>query len=215
MRSLFILCLSLSGGLAEAGGLYINGVPVDGVRNLKLSGVDVEIDAAGDVRILARGYRVEAQEVTPRPLEPRLSSATPPANTTTPAPRTARPTATPSPRPSVPRRYYIANHRRGDAQWEFDVYLNGRLVRRFSSREATAPIDVTAWMHAGDNTVHIRAVKREGERTSIGAEDYFEVVLGEGQPQPDGQVIVDGIYTYRRTGAEPGLFTNDATVTLR
>jgi hypothetical protein len=193
MRALFILYLSFCGArLARASSLYINGVKVDGVTNLKLVGVDVQIDAAGDVYITARDYHVESQPASPRP----------------------RPAAPPS-RPVAARRYFLVALVHGDAQWDVDVFINGKFVRRFGSREVPPPVEVTRLLHAGDNSVRMRAVKQEGPRTSISESDFVEVMLGEGQPQPGGQVAVDKFYSYRRTAAEAGLFTNDATVTLR
>jgi hypothetical protein len=186
MRALFILYFSFCGaGLARAASVYINGVKVDGATNLKLVSVDVQIDAAGDVYITAPSYHVESQ---PGPA---------------PAARQAA------------RRYWLVARLHGDAQWDVDVFINGKFVRRFGSREAPPPLEVTRLLHPGDNTVRMRAVKQEGPRTSVAASDFIEVMLGEGQPQSGGQVAVEKFYSYRRTAAEAGMFTNDATVTLR
>jgi hypothetical protein len=191
-RALFILYLSFWGGLAHAAAVYINGVRVDGAVNLKLSGVDVQFDAAGDLWISARNYKVEAHQGP-------AARATPPV----------------APPPRAVRRYYLQVAHHGDAQWDIDVFINDSFVRRIGSREAPAPIEVTRLMHMGENRVRMRAVKQEGPRTSISESDFLEVTLGEGTPQAGGEVAVDKFYSYRRTAAEAGLFTNDATVTLR
>src|SRR5947209_712066 len=89
MRAILILCLSLAAGAAEARSVYINGSKVDGLTNVKLNDCDVVIDAAGDIWITAKGYRVETVAPTaPAPTGPQ-----------------ATPRALP---PSGPRRYYVA-----------------------------------------------------------------------------------------------------------
>jgi hypothetical protein len=187
-----ILCLSLWAGRVEARSVYINGVRVDGAVNLRLTSVDVEIDAQGDVRIAARNYKVNLAE-EPGPLAPR------------PTP----------PRAFAARRYYAFTRTHGDAQWDIDLFINGSFVRRFSSRAMTAPVEITRLLHAGDNAVRVRAVKQEGDRTSMSGGDFLELVLGEGQGEAAGQMEIEKFYSYRRTAAEAGLFVNDATVTLR
>ncbi len=192
---------------AHARSIYINGVKVDGAVNLRLTGVDVDIDAQGDVRIAAKNYKVNLAEEPTGATTPRA----------TPTTLRATPTTTPPspPRPIGARRYYVFTRTQGDAQWDIDVYVNGSLVRRFGSRAMVPPVEITRLMPPGDNAVRVRAVKQEGERTSMSPADYLEVVLGEGQPQGSGQTEIEKLFSYRRTAVEAGLFVNDATVTLR
>jgi hypothetical protein len=196
MRKILILCLSLAASGAEARSLYINGSRVDGLTNVKLNDCDVTIDAAGDIWITAKGYRVET--VTP--------TAAPPAT-----PPQATPRALP---PTGPRRYYVAAATHGDAQFDIDLYINGQLVKRFASGATPPPVEITRWLHAGDNALRFRAVKREGPRTSVSPDDYLELILGEGT-QKNGQLELEKFHSYRRTAAEAGLFTDDAKVTIR
>src|SRR4051812_17919886 len=91
----FMLCLSLSTGAWAAGALYINGVRVDGLANLKLHNVDLEVDAKGDVYVVAKGYQVNVSEAAnPKPAPP-----------------------VPSRNAVQPTRYYLTMAQSGDPQW--------------------------------------------------------------------------------------------------
>ena len=62
---------------AMAGNLYVNDVlvnPVD-LQGMTLEKVDVTIDAQGNIRIAAPGYKIEIVEPTPMPATRRVPSA--------------------------------------------------------------------------------------------------------------------------------------------
>jgi hypothetical protein len=192
-----ILCMSpLSWA---AGGLYINGVKVDGLTNVKLRGVDLDIDDKGDVRITAKGYNVSVSE-----------AKTPPATAAKPAP------ATPAARNAAqPTRYYLVTSQNGDSQWDVDVYVNGTYVRRFQARDTPAPIEITRFMKNGDNSVRFHAVKQEGQPRSIHPGDFVQLSVDSDQLLANGRREVTHLHSYKRTAAETGIFDESVTISIR
>jgi hypothetical protein len=141
--------------------VFINDVRVDAaeVRGVTLSSVDVRFDENGDVRITAKGYKVQA------------------AGTATPAPP-------PPPRAGSigSKRFFVVPQpqlRTGAAQWDVEVYVNQVFVQRFRSREPE-PYEITRHIRPGTNTIRFVARKELGPRLSTSPADVFELVVGEG-----------------------------------
>jgi hypothetical protein len=181
MRSLVLVGSLLAAAPALAKSVYINGSKVDGAVNIKLNSVDVEIDAAGDVHITAKNYKVEVQEA-----QPALTKLT--------------------------RRYYLTASAHGEPGWTIDVYVGGAFVKRYRSRDADPAFEITQWLHGGENSVRFRATKDNGDRSSVSPSDFLEITLGEGQTR-GAQLVMEPLYSYRRTAAETGLMSSDTTLT--
>jgi hypothetical protein len=182
-------------GSAYAGNLYINGVRVDGLTNIKLKNVDFEIDAQGDVHVTAKGYNVNVSE---------SSAPKPPRN---PAPSTRN--------AAQPTRYFLTLSQNGDPQWDVDAYINGQFVRRFSAGQTPPPVEVTKLIRPGDNSIRFRAVKQEGQVRSIQPSDFVQLTLDADQQLVSGRHELTHVYSYRRTAAETGLFDDSVSVTIR
>jgi hypothetical protein len=192
---ILILCIS---SISHAA-LYINGVRVDGISNLKLQNVDVEIDAQGDVRVTAKGYVVNVGET-----KTRTATTTTTTTTTTTAPGKLQPT-----------RYYLTMAQNGDPQWDVDVYVNGQYVRRFAAGPAPAPVEVSRFIKAGDNSLRFHAVKQEGAIRSLQPGDLLQLTLDADQALVNGRHELTHIYSYKRTAAETGIFDESVSVTVR
>jgi hypothetical protein len=184
----------MSSSAWAAGALYINGVRVDGLANLQLKNVDLEIDAKGDLHVTAKGYQVNVSD----------------------APTTPKP-VTPPPRNAVqPTRYYLTLGQSGDPQWDIDVYLNNQLVRRFTAGQALAPIDVTRMIRPNENnSVRFHAVKQEGQVRSVQPSEYLQITLDADAALVTGRHELTHVYSYRRTAAETGLFDDSVSVSIR
>jgi hypothetical protein len=179
--------------------LYINGVKVDGLTNVKLRNVDLDIDERGDVHVTAKGYNVNVSE-----------SKTPSA-TAKPAP----PPASTARNAAQPTRYYLTTAQNGDAQFDCDVYVNGTYVRRFQSRETPAPVDITRFMKNGDNSIRFRAVKQEGQPRSTHPGDYLQLTVDSDQQLANGRHELTHLHSYKRTAAETGIFDETVTISVR
>lgn len=224
--------------------IYLNDVRLEGgeLRGQTLTGVDVRFEDNGDIRILARGYRVTADTAggastsTPSPAQPWVqanpstaaqalshSSAT---GTTTPPPATSPlPTAAPlaaAVAPTAPasvqgKRYYIAptpQARPGAAQYDVEVFVNGMAVRKFHSKAPELYVEITRWMRPGVlNAIRLVAHKEPGPRISASSADTFELILGTGELQ-GGQLLLEPLQRYRRNAAEVSDFNTEMTIDL-
>lgn len=213
MRSLSIyrLAIAVSVGLGLAGAahaqrgmaVYLNDVRLDGgeLRGQTLTGVDVRFDDNGDIRIIAKGYKITAE------------SAAKPA---TPAPAQNKPGTVTATAPATARRYFIATQpqgRVGAAQYDIDVFINMVFVKRFRSKDPDPMLEITKFLHPGQNTIRFQARKEQGERISSSPTDAFELVIGDGEMNA-GQLMLSRIASYKRTAAETAAFNTDMTLEL-
>jgi hypothetical protein len=183
---------------AAAAGLFVNGVQADGIRNTAFQNCDVRIDEAGNIHITAKGYSVAAVgAVTP--------SAAVPAATAPAAPSQG----------ALTRRYFLVGlaGRPGESQWEIDVFVNAKFVRKITDREAQTTIEVTKYMNVGRNTVHVQAarVMPLGPRSSS-PQAFVEVVVGEGNHSGGALLVSNPIVRYRKTAAQSGTEVRDWVV---
>lgn len=244
MRYFFVfafLALNMTSGPALAQPrplhVYLNDVRLEGgeLRGQTLTGVEVRFEDNGDIRILARGYRVTADApggVTTSPPPSAQPSSHPPATTgTTAQPPAAQPppaafpsVATPAPTAPAPgttaiqgKRYYIVpspQTRPGAAQYDVEVFVNGVAVRKFHSKDPEPFLEITRWMRSGVlNTIRLVAHKEPGARISASSTDVFELILGTGELQ-SGQLLLEPLQRYRRNASEMSDFNTEMTIDL-
>src|SRR5947207_3351629 len=95
--------------------VYLNGVNVDALRSQKFDKCkSVRIDERGDVHLDCPGYQVEQQAaLTPAPLVPSAVAA------------------------AMSRRYWLVTEEKDGAlaQYEVDVFLNGKFIRKIRAGE--------------------------------------------------------------------------------
>ena len=176
--------------------IYLNDVKLDGgeLRGQLLSGVDVRFDENGDVRIIAKGYKI--------------TSDTPPPTTRSVG---AQVTAA-----ALAKRYFIATtpqQRTGAAQWDVDVFVNNTFIRKFRSKDPDPFVEISKYMKPGVNAIHFSAKKESGERGSTSPTDTFELVIGSGDLS-QGQLMLEPLAKYKRTAAEVGGYNTDITIEL-
>jgi hypothetical protein len=211
--------------------VYLNDLRLEGgeLRGQTLTGVDVRFEDNGDIRIVARGYRITTETsgasptATPSPAPttaPTATTSSPQSGTPSP-PATAPPAGTTPPAGQTPsiqgKRYFIAptaQARVGAAQYDVEVFVNGVTIRKFHSKDPEPFIEITRWMRPGVlNTVRLVARKESGPRISTSAADVFELILGTGELQ-GGQLLLEPLQRYRRTAAEVSDFSTDMTIDL-
>jgi hypothetical protein len=182
--SLAVLC-SPGTSSARTPSVFINDVRVDGLRGQTLTGVDITFDENGDIRITAKGYKISVEGA-----------------------KSAAPAA-------ASQHVYIATQqppgREGAAQWDVDVYVNQVYVHRFRSKDSEPIFEVTKFLHVGENTVRFLPRKEAGERRSTTPNDFFELVIGDGE-QRAGQIMLNRITSYRRTAAETTAADEETTI---
>ena len=176
------LALTLS-PTAEAKKIYLNGVDLDGVYlvNMTFKGCIVKLDAKGNVHITAPGYEIK------------------PTNQA--APIKAQPKAL-----GLAKDFYIVSftNRKGATQYDVEVFLNGKFVRRIRHTEKQVVMNVTRYLKRGRNEVLFVARKNYGgkARASRSPLDYVRVVVGRGFLSKGRLVIKSVDAETKRTAAE-------------
>lgn len=160
MRSFVVALVCLSGSSASARSVFLNGVNIDSAREQSFENCQVRLDQYGNVYIVAPGYKVE----TTQGAQPQ------------PAP-TAAPGLTPT------QRYWLVSDKsQSMTQYDVDVYINGKFVRRFLDMEKAVVLEVTKFLTTGPNKLLFRAVKeKDEERKSFSPTHFFRVIFGQGK----------------------------------
>ena len=153
----------------HARSVYLNGVDISGVRGQTFKKATVKIDDQGNIYITAPGYKVEIQNPAPQKKTP-------------PPPAADKG----GPNPSLTNRYYLVTQPspQGRAQYDFTISVNGLDKKTIPAGSPQQIIEISAWLHRGDNEVVIRGIKnlQEGRKSSSSA-DKVRVLVGLGQEE--------------------------------
>lgn len=222
-RIALTLVASLVPVLALAGSVFLNGVNIDGVKNQRFEKATVRIDAEGNVHIDAPGYAARVTTVTPTPSTPPATSP-PPAATPSDAgvAQAPAPAAAPTPPASVPgrisQRYWLVTEQTtpGMTDFDIDVYVNSRWLRRLRNNEDQVVLDITSQLRPGPNAVTLIARKVvAGSRRSSSPGNVFKVIIGEGN-EGGGNVMIDTpLIRFQKTAADAQDATEEFTLTTR
>lgn len=178
---------------ADAKGVFLNGVNIDGVTDQKFDNVTVVIDAEGNVLITAKGYEVKTQDTGVKPKPPTAAGP-------------------------VSKKYllYAEASAPGMIQYDVDVFVNSVWVKRISDDERQTNFDITPHMRKGKNVIHFTATKNIGQgRRSTSPANTLRVIVGEGNIGGDTVMIDNTIVDYVRNAGEIRNFSNDYEVTGR
>jgi hypothetical protein len=188
---------------AFARDVYLNGVKLDAsvvITSQTFPSCEVQIDARGDVYITAKGFKIETK---------------PAAGDSGSAPAPAAPAA---PAAAVTKRYWLVSKqpRKGLAQYDVDVYVNGKFVKKVRAQDDPVILDVTRAVRPGSNEVKLVATKNMGDkRLSASPTDTLEILLGEGTVGGGTVAITRTVVTYVRTAQETKSFSDDARFDAR
>jgi len=177
--------------------LSINGVPIGSV-SLHVKGLEnisfekctnVKVEPNGDVKIECPGYDLRSQ-LPPEALEPPPKPVTPPKELLG----------------KVSKRYWLVTSQTqppGMTQFDVDLYVNGKWVRRFKNDEGTAVVEITKHMVPGANKIILAGTKNLiGGRKSTSADAQYRFVIGEGDIQGANLRIDKVLLDAKRTAAE-------------
>jgi hypothetical protein len=198
--------LALASAPASAS-VFLNGVNIDDVRDTRIDGCSVTIDAQGNVRIQAEGYAVKVDGAG--------GTSTPPPATTNPQGPTGYSAGyasgmapPPSQGPSTGRlakRYFLVAEQshEGGTQYEVDVFVNSQWIRKIQGTEGAVPIEVTKYFRPGQNHVYLAATKAiVGERRFFGRDVWLRIVIGEGNVGGEHVMIDTPLVSMTRTAAD-------------
>lgn len=173
--------------------VYFNGVQVTGLKNQSFEGCKVRFDTDGNVHVTARGYTVK-----------RLDQGG------------ADPKGTVAAEGSKYFLYSKAS-REGYAQYDVDIYINGKWVKKVRNSESQIVMDITSRLRPGKNVVQFAATKSYGgkPRLSSSPSDYVEVFVGIGNRGGGTVNITTTLASFKATASRTDNFGQEQTVTVR
>jgi hypothetical protein len=166
-----ILAMVLIPAAAWAGQLLLNGVPI-GKIEMGVTGLDtfekctqIKFLPNGDVTIDCPGYDIKG---------PPSTAAAEPA---------AKPVPPPDALGKVAHRYWLVAQNTtpvGQAQFDVDLYVNKKWIRRFKNTDTVAVIELTKNLAPGDNSIIFASTKSPGPRVSTSADVAYKFTIGDG-----------------------------------
>ncbi len=196
-NALILLMLFAAPAGAQAASIFLNGVNIDGVKSQIFENCKVEIDALGNIYITAKGYAAQRPGEAPA--------------TGTSAPATQAPVAT----GVLTKRYFLVTEKAapGMAQYDVDLFINAKWVRKFLDSEEHVIMEVTKYLVPGQNKVSFVAKKDVANaRRSASPQHYFRIVMGEGNSGGRNVMITKRAVDYKRTAFETKDYQDDFTV---
>ena len=148
--------------------VFLNGVDITSVRSQTFKDATVTIDSNGDIRISAPGYKVELSE-------PSRSGIS----------RGAR-YGKGGPNASLLKRYYLVTEPsiNGRAQYDLIISVNGVEQKIIKAGSNQVIMEISAWLHKGDNEIVLTAKKNlAGGRKSSASSDRIKMLVGTGHEE--------------------------------
>jgi hypothetical protein len=185
--------------------LLVNGVPIGKVE-LSVTGLEnitfekcnqVKVEPNGDVKIDCPGYDLKA--------------AAPATTATQPE---ARPLPATSELGKVSKRYWIvaSQTQPGTTQFDVDLYVNKKWIRRFRNGDGTAVVELTKHLAPGDNSIIFAATKSAEPRKSTAADAVYKFIIGEGDIAGANLRLDKVDLQYQKTAADTESTTDERTL---
>jgi hypothetical protein len=189
-----------------AASTFLNGVNIDGVRSLTFEKCKtVQIDARGDVRLDCPGYQVDTVSAR-RGSGPDSPGVIPIAS------------ATPVLPAQLTKHYWLVSEQTGagDAQFDVDLFINSKWVRKLKSSEEQIVMEITNLLQIGPNKLLLAATKNlAGGKRSRMPGAALKIVVGEGEAG-GGNILIDNtLIEYKRSAAETESIDEEFVVQAR
>jgi len=180
--------------------VFLNGVNVDGLRSQKFEKCKtVRIDDRGDVYLDCPGYQIE-----------RPTASAVPAATANPAIAPLLPSAVAA---ALSKRYWLVSEEKDGAQFDVDVFVNAKFIRKIRAGEPQVVLEITRYLHPGANKVLFAATKRpDAARKSASPSSFTRLVVGEGDAGGNTVTIDNPLIESKRTAAETENVNEEFTV---
>ncbi len=181
--------------------IFLNGVNIDGVRAQTFEKCRaVRIDDKGNLQLDCPGYQVE---------NPGGAAAAPVVLPSIPV---AGASLAP---PSLAKHYFLVTEQSdgASAQYDVDVYVNSKWVRKVRSGDEQIVLDITRFLAPGPNKLLFAATKRAPKAGA--ATSFVRFIVGEGESS-GAQVLIDNpLLECKRTAAETDNVNEEFTVQAR
>lgn len=143
---------------AAAVEVYFNGVRVTGLKSQSFEGCTVRFDAKGNVHVTAKGYTVKTADKGDE--------------------------TTGGKKGVLSNHYFLvsAGKKPQMAQYDVDVFVNGKWARKIRSSEEQVVFEITNHLKKGKNVINFSATKSFGgkPRAATTADVYLRVLVGLG-----------------------------------
>ncbi len=189
---------------------FLNGVNIDGLRAQSFEKCKtVKIDDRGDVYLDCPGYEVQA---APAPATPPLPAPTASAPLVPSAPT---PAAAPPGGP-ISKHYWMVSEENPGAQYDLDVFVNSKWVRKVKAGEPQIVLEVTRYLSPGPNKVLFAATKHlEPGHKSASRASFLKITVGEGESGGNTVMIDNPLVECKRTAAETENVNEEFTLQAR
>jgi hypothetical protein len=188
--------------LLLAASIFLNGVNIDGVRTQSFDKCrNVRIDDKGNLHLDCPGYQAEkvagsgGSAPMVLPTIPVAGSSLVPHN--------------------LSKHYFLVTEQSDGsaAQYDVDVYVNSKWLRKVRSGDEQIVLDITRFLSPGPNKVLFAATKR-GSKAGA-ASSFVRFIVGEGESS-GAQVLIDNpLVECKRTAAENDNVNEEFTVQAR
>jgi len=178
---LLVATVTLFSAAATAGDIYINGQQVRGITNLTIEGCQVTFNARGDVYITAPDFQVLATAAQGEQSKVAVTPET-----------------------MLSARYFLFTRatERGKVPYNFEVWINGQLAKKFTSSEDQVTQELTLFFAKGENKIEVKSLY-QGAAAGTAA-DVYSIVVGRGQPIEGSLEINEVLLNYARKGCDTG-----------
>lgn len=185
---------------------FLNGVNIDGLRSQSFEKCrTVKIDDRGDVYLDCPGYEVQQQ--APAASAPLI-----------PAPVAAASVAGQAVAGAITKHYWLVSEDAGggQAQYDMDVFVNARWVRKVKAGEPQIVLEITRYLQPGPNKVLFAATKHvEAGRKSSSPANFLKITVGEGESGGNTVMIDNPLVECKRTAAETENVNEEFTIQAR
>ena len=180
---------------------FLNGVNIDGLRSQSFEKCKtVKIDDRGDIYLDCPGYEVQAQAAPVVPAAPAVAAASlvaPPSGVIT-------------------RHYWMVSEEAPGAQYDLDVFVNSKWVRKVKAGDPQMVVEVTKYLVPGQNKVLFAATKHvEAGRKSTSPAAFLKITVGEGEAGGNTVMIDNPLVECKRTAAETDNVNEEFTLQAR
>jgi hypothetical protein len=187
--------------LLLAASIFLNGVNIDGVRGQSFEKCrSVRIDDKGNLLLDCPAYQAE---------NPGGSAA---GTVVLPSIPVAGASVVPA---SLSKHYFLVTEQSDGAaaQYDVDVYVNSKWVRKVRSGDEQIVLDITRFLSPGSNKLLFAATKRAAKAGPPGS--FVRFIVGEGESS-GAQVLIDNpVIECKRTAAEIDNVNEEFTVQAR
>jgi hypothetical protein len=185
--------------IAAARTVYLNGVKLDDnviLNNQTFAACEVKFDDKGDVYITAKGFKIGVQDAS----------------------NDTKKDDPPAADGKLGKRYWLVTQQTklGVVQYDVDVFVNGKFVKKVRSSEDRVVMEITKWVQTGSNKVRLQATKNMGDkRASTSPADTLEIIIGEGTVGGGTVAIDKPVVDWKRTAQETKNITEEVSFTGR